>query len=140
MDSLNVTLDAIGVTPAFAGLTIIALITNLSEIVNAIRFSLQNDFALALEIGTGCSIQIFLLQMPLLVLFSALYNHGAAVDSFTLIFPWLDVIAVTLALLVVNYISIDGKANYFIGSALFITYLILVLAFWYAPPSSATVV
>lgn len=139
VDSLDGTLTALGISPAFAGLTIIALITNLSEIVNAIRFSLQNDFALALEIGTGCSIQIFLLQMPLLVLFSALYNHGSATDSFTLIFPWLDVAAVTLALFVINYISIDGKANYFTGSALTITYIILIVAFAYAPDWSATV-
>ena len=36
---------------AFAGLTIIALIPNTAEFVNAIQFALQNNISLSLEIG-----------------------------------------------------------------------------------------
>ena len=55
-------------------------------------------------------------------------NAGAA---FTLIFPLLDLFAVLVSVVIVNYISIDGKANYFLGCALVICYSLISAAFYY---------
>ena len=41
--TLEPTLDLIGIPQSFAGLTVIALIPNTAEFVNAIQFALQNS-------------------------------------------------------------------------------------------------
>mmetsp|Transcript_16080 Transcript_16080/g.41282 ORF Transcript_16080/g.41282 Transcript_16080/m.41282 type:complete len:887 (-) Transcript_16080:57-2717(-) len=133
VDSLQPTLDAIGLDQAFAGLTIIALIPNTAEIVNAIQFALQNNFALSLEIGNAAATQITLIQMPVLVVIGAIISDGHQNPGFTLIFPLLDLVAVFLAMIIVNYISIEGKSNYFTGSALILVYVLLVSAFYFVP-------
>lgn len=43
VDTLTPTLDLVGISQTFAGLTIIALIPNTAEFVNAIQFSLHNS-------------------------------------------------------------------------------------------------
>ena len=58
------------------GLTLIGVIPSTAEFVNAIQFSLQNNIALAIEIGSAAAIQIALIQIPALVAFSAILNHG----------------------------------------------------------------
>lgn len=46
-----------------------------AEYVNAIGFALQNNVALSIEIGSSGSIQTALIQVPILVFFSAFTNH-----------------------------------------------------------------
>jgi len=115
----------------FLGVTAIALIPSAAEFVNAIQFALQENISLALEIGNSYAVQISLIQIPALVLMSAILNHGHYTNSFTLIFPILDVFAVIFAVIILNYISIDGKSNYFQGSALCIIWTILIAAFYF---------
>lgn len=43
VDTLTPTLDSLGISETFAGLTIIALIPNTAEFVNAIQFALHNS-------------------------------------------------------------------------------------------------
>jgi Ca2+:H+ antiporter len=101
--------------------------------VNAIQFALQNNFALSLEIGNAAATQITLIQMPVLVVIGAIISDGHQNPGFTLIFPLLDLVAVFLAMIIVNYISIEGKSNYFTGSALILVYVLLVSAFYFVP-------
>jgi Ca2+:H+ antiporter len=72
------------------------------------------------------------------------FNDSGSVSSsvttpftpFTLIFPQWDVYAVLFATFILSYIYIEGKSNYFKGSMLLLAYLILVVAFWFAPLNS----
>ena len=43
VDTLTPTLDSIGLSQTFAGLTIIAIIPNTAEYVNAVQFALHNS-------------------------------------------------------------------------------------------------
>jgi Ca2+:H+ antiporter len=58
-------LDTIGISESFAGLTLISVVTNLTEYVNAIRFTLANNVSLSLEIGSSAAIQCAFIQVTL---------------------------------------------------------------------------
>lgn len=92
----------------FLGLTLIAVVPATAEFVNAILFAINDNIALSMEIATSGSVQCALIQMPVLVAASAIFNSGSSVGSFTLIFPLLNLGAVVFAVLVLNYVSIRG--------------------------------
>jgi Ca2+:H+ antiporter len=131
-DTIQPVTEAIGITQTFVGVVILGLITNVVEIVNAIQFALANNVQLAVEIGASVSIQISLLQMPLLVLFSAIVTPDGH-EQFSLIFPWVEAFAVIFAVVILNYLSTDGRANYFHGVSLVLSYILLVISFYFVP-------
>jgi Ca2+/H+ antiporter len=45
----------------------------------------------------------------------------------------LDCGAVIFAVLIVNYVSIEGRSNYFLGSALIFIWALLISAFYFVP-------
>ncbi|EFC44904.1 predicted protein [Naegleria gruberi] len=130
--SLEPAFDMIGVNPMFAGLTFLSIVPSCAEFVNAIQFALQNNISLALEIGNSASIQIALIQMPVLVLVSALLFSGDELRIFNLMFPQINLIAIFFGVLVLNFVCLDGKTNYFQGSALVIVYILIVVTFFFA--------
>eukprot|EP00008_Paramoeba_atlantica_P015129 CAMPEP_0201492962 /NCGR_PEP_ID=MMETSP0151_2-20130828/35519_1 /ASSEMBLY_ACC=CAM_ASM_000257 /TAXON_ID=200890 /ORGANISM="Paramoeba atlantica, Strain 621/1 / CCAP 1560/9" /LENGTH=791 /DNA_ID=CAMNT_0047880069 /DNA_START=89 /DNA_END=2464 /DNA_ORIENTATION=+ len=132
LDALQPTLDQYGIPESFAGLTIIAVIPNTAEIVNAVQFSLQGNFALSLEIGSSAAVQIALIQIPILLIFSVIINgENPDCGSFTLVFPTMDMIAVIFSTLILTFVAFEGKSNYFTGTVLLLVYLMLVVTFWF---------
>ena len=120
----------------FLGLTLFALVPSFTEFMNAIMFARQGNVALSLEIGSAYVVQIALIQIPLLVAFSAfwnIYDNGPQIpeQSFTLIFPQWDVYAVFFGVFLLSYTYIEGKSNYFKGSILVFSYMVLLLSFYY---------
>ncbi|CAJ0839834.1 4979_t:CDS:2, partial [Entrophospora sp. SA101] len=84
------------------------------------------------------ALQVCLLQIPAMVAFSGWYNHGIGDEeqkghTFTLIFPRWDVFAVVFSVFLLTYTYIEGKANYFKGSILILSYLVLMAGFFCAP-------
>lgn len=51
------------------------LLTKWGEIKNAISFAMNGNIALSMEIGSAYVLQVCLLQVPALVLFSAVYGR-----------------------------------------------------------------
>jgi len=133
VQQIQPTLQKFNLSQTFLGVTIIAIVPSAAEFVNAIQFALQENISLALEIGNSAAVQISLIQIPALVLISAILNHGHYANSFTLIFPVMNVFAVIFAVIILNYLSIDGKSNYFQGSALCIIWAILIASFYFEP-------
>jgi len=132
LGALDPILDEYGIPEAFAGLTIIAVVPNTAEIVNAVQFSMQGNFALSLEIGSSAAVQIALIQIPILFLFSiAIHGSNPDCGSFTLVFPAMDMLAVIFSTLILTFISFEGKSNYFTGSVLLIVYVLFVVTFWF---------
>ncbi|MFA5357552.1 MAG: calcium/proton exchanger [archaeon] len=118
--------ETIGLTQTFIGIVIIAIITNIAEKANAIYFSLKNHLDVALEIGLSSGIQISLFVVPILMLAGHLLNY-----SFSLVFPIFDIVAVIMAVMIINYLSADGKCNWLEGVQLLAIYLILIVAFYF---------
>ncbi|KAL9654950.1 hypothetical protein ABK040_008740 [Willaertia magna] len=130
--ALEPTFKMIGIPTEFAGLTIFAIVPNISEFVSACKFALQNNITLALEIGNVAGIQTALIQIPILVIFSAIIFQNDTNKVFSLTFPRLDLVAIFFAVIILNYVTIDGKSNYFHGISLVIVYIILVVSFFFA--------
>ncbi|XP_053318510.1 uncharacterized protein LOC128490587 [Spea bombifrons] len=116
------------VSQYFIGVTVLALIPELPEIINGIQFALLNNLSLSIEIGSCIAVQVCMLQIPILVLFSVFYPTG-----FTLIFSDLHLWASMFSVILMNYIFMDGKCDYFQGTALVIVYFILLAMYFFAP-------
>lgn len=98
---------------------------------------MNGNIALSMEIGSAYALQVCLLQIPALVLFSAItaaYIEGADVveRSFTLIFPQWDMVTVILCVFLLSYMYGEGKSNYFKGSILLLSYLVVIVGFWFS--------
>jgi Ca2+:H+ antiporter len=119
-------LDAIGITEAYAGLFIISLVANITEIVNAVRFAMDDNVSLALEIGSSAAIQCAFIQVPILILVTRI-----GIPDFHFLFDNFSAVAIIFATLFFNYVSIDGRSNYFEGCALLTLYSLLAVAFYY---------
>eukprot|EP01114_Cavostelium_apophysatum_P008143 TRINITY_DN2044_c0_g1_i1.p1 TRINITY_DN2044_c0_g1~~TRINITY_DN2044_c0_g1_i1.p1 ORF type:complete len:761 (-),score=135.07 TRINITY_DN2044_c0_g1_i1:79-2361(-) len=128
-------MTSIGLTQNFLGVFFIGVFGNAAEVINAVNFALRNNIALSIEIGAAGTIQTALIQIPGLVLFSAALRHGNPLGSFILIFPTLDLFAIIFSVLMVNYISINGRTNYFEGTAMLLVYILLMVAFYFVPDS-----
>ncbi|KAJ8416411.1 hypothetical protein AAFF_G00356990 [Aldrovandia affinis] len=112
----------------FIGVTVLAMVPELPEIVNGIQFALQNNISLSLEVGSCIAVQVCMIQIPLLILFNAFYDVG-----FVLIFSDLHLWSSIFSVILVNYIFMDGKSDYFQGTVLVVVYLILLAVYFFAP-------
>ena len=100
---------------------------------------MNGNIALSMEIGSAYALQVCLLKIPALVLFSAInaqwlvgdVNHIAD-RTFSLIFPQWDMITVILCVFLLSYMYGEGKSNYFKGSILLLSYLVVVVGFWFS--------
>ncbi|CCF56288.1 hypothetical protein KAFR_0A08540 [Kazachstania africana CBS 2517] len=129
--------DIPSIKPKFLGLTIFALVPNTTEFLNAISFAMHGNVALSMEIGSAYALQVCLLQLPALVLFSIFYtwnmipeNIDIRMQMFPLVFPRWDLIATVSSIFIFTYLYAEGKSNYFKGSVLILMYFILILGFF----------
>ena len=141
VDTVDVVLASADIDEKFLGITLFALVPNTTEFLNAISFAMNGNIALSMEIGSAYALQVCLLQIPALVLFSAI--HGRYVDpsdllshTFNLIFPQWDMVTVILCVFLLSYVYGEGKSNYFKGSILLLTYIVIIIGFYLAGYSS----
>ena len=137
VDTVDVVLESVDIDQKFLGITLFALVPNTTEFLNAISFAMNGNIALSMEIGSAYALQVCLLQIPALVLFSAI--HGRFIDpsdlidhTFSLIFPQWDMITTILCVFLLCYMYGEGKSNYFKGSILVMTYLVVLTGFYFS--------
>lgn len=73
VNCVDAVLESISINPKFLGLTIFALVPNTTEFVNAFSFAMHGNVALSMEIGSAYALQVCLLQIPIVMLYSV-YN------------------------------------------------------------------
>lgn len=120
------------------GLTLFALVPNVTEFMNAISFAMYGNIALSMEIGSAYALQVCLIQIPAMVAVSAWLNYGQSLSwkfAFNLVFPRWDVISMLFSVFLLTYTYIEGKSNYFKGSILILSYCVLMAGFYWAPAS-----
>lgn len=144
VDCVDSVLKNFPIDPKFMGITIFALVPNTTEFLNAISFATYGNIALSMEIGTAYALQVCLIQIPALVLYSIFFidwnDPGLRIhDSmFTLIFPKWDLFASVMAVILFTYIYAEGKSNYFKGSILILLYIILIIGFYFSAEIEST--
>ncbi|EAW13322.1 calcium/hydrogen antiporter [Aspergillus clavatus NRRL 1] len=135
VNTVDVVLESVDIDEKFLGITLFALVPNTTEFLNAISFAMNGNIALSMEIGSAYALQVCLLQIPAVVLFSAFYSRMLEPSellshSFNLIFPQWDMITVILCVFLLSYVHGEGKSNYFKGCILVLTYLVVVIGFY----------
>jgi Ca2+:H+ antiporter len=118
-------------TELFVGVIVIAIIGNAAEHYSAVVAAHRDQMTLAVEIAVGSSAQIALLVAPALVLLSYLLGH-----PMSLLFNAFEITAIALSVMATFIVVIDGESNWVEGLQLTAVYLILGLAFYFAPASS----
>ncbi|KAK9241447.1 Sodium/calcium exchanger protein-domain-containing protein [Lipomyces kononenkoae] len=135
VDTVDVVLNSVAIDEKFLGITLFALVPNTTEFLNAISFAMNGNIALSMEIGSAYVLQVCLLQIPALILFSV-WNYTAAENlrdySFSLVFPRWDLVVVVLCVFLLSYIYAEGRSNYFKGSILLLSYLVVMGGFWFS--------
>lgn len=126
VQSINVAAVSLGITTTFIGIIIIAIITNIAENATAVHFALRNKLDVSIEIGLSSAIQIALFVVPILMLVSQLFGFG-----FTLQFTLFELVALVLGVLIINYLSADGRCNWLEGAQLISVYVIISIAFFF---------
>lgn len=130
VNNVDAVLADFPINPKFLGLTVFALVPNTTEFLNAISFAIGGNVALSMEIGSAYALQVVLIQIPSLVVFS-IYKGFDNVDKlFSLVFPRWDIIATLIAIYLFTYIYAEGKSNYFKGVILILSYVVLLVGFW----------
>ncbi len=120
---------ALGLNDVFVGVFVVAILGNAAEHATAISAALKNRMDLSLSIAIGSSVQVSLFVAPVLVLLS----HVVGPVPMDLAFGGGLVLSVLLAVLITGQVAGDGRSDWLKGVQLLAVYVILGLAFFFAP-------
>lgn len=123
------TASALGVSRAFIGIVILALIGGAPESVAAVAMARRNQLDLTMGIAVGSSIQIALFVAPLLVLSS----YWIGPKPLNLIMGNVGIMIVLLPVLLLSLVVSDGRSNWFKGVQLLSVYLLIALFCYFFP-------
>lgn len=131
VDNVDSVLSSFHINPKFLGLTVFALVPNTTEFVNAISFAVSGNVALSMEIGSAYALQVVLIQIPSLVVYSIYKGFNDVDKIFSLVFPRWDIISTLISIYLFTYIYAEGKSNYFKGVILILIYSVVMVGFWF---------
>ena len=114
------------VNKIFIGVILVAIIGNAAEHSTAIYMAMKNKMDLALNIALGSGAQIALLVAPVLVFVSFLLGK-----PMNLYFSEIEVMAITVSVIILGYVTNDGECNWLEGVQLLAVYAILGVAFFF---------
>ncbi|HEY7193194.1 MAG TPA: calcium/proton exchanger [Gemmatimonadales bacterium] len=120
---------ALGMSQAFIGLVLVAVVGGAAESLSAIAAGMKNKMDLSIGIALGSSIQIALFVAPVLVLLSWLI----APQPLTLAFHRAELGALLFTVLIGTVIASDGRANWYKGVQLIVVYLAIALLSYFVP-------
>ncbi|GFR88139.1 cation/H+ exchanger protein 1 [Elysia marginata] len=125
-DNIAPLLNAGIMTEYFVGVSLLSIVGVLPELVNGVLFALQNNVNLGIEIGSAAAIQVGMVQLPIIVLADLIYPLG-----FGAVFNDIHLYAVIFAVIIINYVFMDGKSDYFQGSIVVFIYLLLMAMYFF---------
>jgi Ca2+:H+ antiporter len=126
VSGIEVVTASLGWSEFFIGIIVIPIIGNAAEHFTAITMALKNKMNLSFEIAVGSSTQIAMLVTPVLVFISLIFGK-----PMSMAFNYHEIVAVGLAVLIAQFISLDGESNWLEGSLLVAAYLIIGIAFFF---------
>ena len=131
--SVQYAATAFGMSPAFVGFIVVALVGAAAEMAAAFSAARKNRLDLSVSIALGSAAQIALFVAPVLVLLS--YVIGPAPMDLNL---WPGAVAMILfATLTASLVTTSGRSAWFVGVLALMVYLIFATALYLLPPSGA---
>ena len=130
VESVQQAAVAFGMTPAFVGFIVVALVGAAAEMASAFSAARKNRLDLSVGIALGSAAQIALFVAPVLVLLS--YVIGPAPMSLQF---WPGaVVMVLIATMTVSLVTTSGRSAWFVGILVLLVYFILAMTLYLLPP------
>lgn len=133
VESVQMAAEDFGMSPAFVGFIVVALVGAAAEMVAAFSAARKNRLDLSVGIALGSASQITLFVAPVLVLAS--YFIGPT--PMDLQFWPGAVVMILIAALTANIVTSNGQSAWFVGVLLLVLYLIYAMTLYMLPPGSA---
>ena len=133
VESVQKAAEAFGMTPAFVGFIVVALVGGAAEMGSAFAGARKNRLDLSVGIALGSASQIALFVAPALVLLS--YVIGPT--PLDLHFWPGAVVMILVATLTAVLVTNSGRSAWFVGVLLIMVYLIFALTLFLLPPRIA---
>lgn len=127
--SLTGASDALGLSPAFVGFIVVALVGAAAEMATAFSAAAKDRLDLSVGIAFGSSAQIALFVAPVIVLLS--YVIGPA--PMTLQFWHGSVVMIFIAVLTAAFVTGGGRSAWFLGVLMLMVYAIFALTLFLIP-------
>jgi Ca2+:H+ antiporter len=125
VNSIEPLVVRLGWSQLFIGVIFVAVIGNAAEHISAVSVARKNRMDLAIQISIGSATQMVLIVAPVLVLLGIVTGQ-----PMNLIFNSFELVAMVLAVIIVNFIVQDGESNWFEGLQLLAAYAIMAIAFF----------
>jgi Ca2+:H+ antiporter len=120
----------LGMTPAFVGFIVVALVGGAAEMASAFAGARKNRLDLSVGIALGSAAQIALFVAPVLVLLS--YVIGPTPMSLQL---WPGaVVMMLIATLTASLVTNSGRSAWFVGVLVLMVYTIFAMTLYLLPP------
>jgi Ca2+:H+ antiporter len=130
VDSVQKAAESFGMTQAFVGFIVVALVGGAAEMVSAFSGARKNRLDLSVGIALGSSSQIALFVAPVLVIVS--YFVGPT--PMDLQFWPGAVVMILFATVTAALVTNSGKSAWFIGVLLMMVYTIFAMTLYLLPP------
>ncbi len=130
VESVQTAAAAFGMTPAFVGFIIVALVGGASAMPTAFAGARKNRLDMTVGIALGSAVQIALFVAPLLVLASYVIGPTPMDLQF-----WPGaVVMMFIAALTAALVTASGRSAWFVGVLLLMVYLIFAMTLYLLPP------
>jgi Ca2+:H+ antiporter len=132
VESAQEAAESLGMTPAFVGFVVVALVGGAAEMASAFSGARKNRLDLSVGIALGSASQIALFVAPVLVLLS--YVIGPAPMDLTF---WPGaVVMVLIATLTISLVTNSGRSAWFVGVLVLMVYLVFAMTLYLLPPAA----
>ena len=133
VESVQKAAEAFGMTPAFVGFIVVALVGGSAEMASAFSGARKNRLDLSVGIALGSASQIALFVAPVLVLMSYFIGPTPMNMQF-----WPGaVVMILIAILTVSLVTNSGRSTWFVGALVLMVYLIFAMTLYLLPPRSS---
>jgi Ca2+:H+ antiporter len=133
VESVQHAAEAFGMTPAFVGFIVVALVGGAAEAVSAFSGARKNRLDLSVGIALGSAAQIALFVAPVLVLLSYFIGPMPMDLQF-----WPGAVAMMLIATYTAYlVTGGGRSAWFLGVLLLMVYLIFAITLYLLPPQAS---
>ena len=132
VESVQHAAEAFGMTPAFVGFIIVALVGGAAEMTSAFSAARKNRLDMSVGIALGSASQIALFVAPTLVLLSYVIGPTPMDLQF-----WPGaVVMMMIATLTASLVTSGGRSAWFVGVLVLMVYLIFAMTLYLLPPAA----
>ena len=130
VESVQKAAESFGMTPAFVGFIVVALVGGAAEMASAFSAARKNRLDLSVGIALGSASQIALFVAPVLVILS----YGIGPKPMDLQFWPGAVVMILIATLTTSLVTNSGRSAWFVGALVLMVYVIFAMTLYLLPP------